>query len=56
MLDIDIKRYSKFNIFSSFLRNLYSNNNSYIISLNILGTKRNIEELNINSCENSGIY
>lgn len=48
-LDIDIN-------FSSSLHNLYSSNNSYIISPSILGTKRNIEELDINSHGNSGIY
>ncbi|PKC03552.1 hypothetical protein RhiirA5_423592 [Rhizophagus irregularis] len=54
-LDIDIKRYLKFKIYSPSLHNLNSND-SNTISSNILGTKRNIEELEIDSYGNSSIY
>uniref|UniRef100_U9T1A4 Protein kinase domain-containing protein n=1 Tax=Rhizophagus irregularis (strain DAOM 181602 / DAOM 197198 / MUCL 43194) TaxID=747089 RepID=U9T1A4_RHIID len=53
--DIDIKRYLRFKIFGPSLHNLNSNDLN-TISSNILGTKRNIEELEINSYGNSGIY
>ncbi|PKC67252.1 kinase-like protein [Rhizophagus irregularis] len=52
-LDIDIKRYLRFKIFGPSLHNLNSNDLN-TISSNILGTKRNIEELEINSYGNNG--
>jgi hypothetical protein len=58
-LDIDIERYFKLKIFVIYNLNPTTkvfNKIQFYISSDSLGTKRNIEELNINSCENNGKY